>query len=87
MTPERKVMLSARVAAALVERLNFVARNSDHPGVKNRSTAIAVALETWLKAQEDRLVELGVIAKKPAREIGWTPDDFHTRQNPQKKAR
>lgn len=64
MAPERKIMISARVSAALVTRLDFVARNSDHPSVKNRSTAVCVALETWLKAQEDRLVELGVLSKK-----------------------
>lgn len=87
MTPERKMMISARVPASLVTRLDFVARNTEHAAVKNRSTAVHVALETWLTAQEDRLRELGVIPKKAVREVGWMPDDFHTRQNPQKKAR
>lgn len=71
---ERKTMISARVPPALVTRLDFAARNTEHPAVKNRSTALQVALETWLQAQEDRLRELGVLPKKarPA-----APQDRH----------
>jgi len=65
MASERKTtMISARVPATLVTRLDFVARNTEHAAVKNRSTAVYAALETWLTAQEDRLRELGVLPKK-----------------------
>lgn len=64
MTPERKTMVSARLPAGLVTRLDFVARNTDTEGVKNRSTAVLVALESWLIGQEQRLETLGVIPKK-----------------------
>lgn len=57
-------MISARVPAALVVRLDYVARNTENTAVKNRSTAVLAALETWLAAQEQRLVDLGVISKK-----------------------
>lgn len=65
MALERKAtMISARVPAATVERLDYIARNTDNPAVKNRSTAVLQAIETWLTAQEDRLRELGVLPKK-----------------------
>jgi predicted DNA-binding protein len=65
MASERKAtMISARVPAATVERLDFVARNTENTAVKNRSTAMLQAIETWLTAQEDRLRELGVLPKK-----------------------
>lgn len=65
MALERKTtMISARVPAAMVTRLDFVARNTEVAAVKNRSTAVFAALEAWLTAQEDRLRELGVLPKK-----------------------
>ena len=65
MASERKTtMISARLSAATVERLDFVARNTENTAVKNRSTAVLQAIETWLTAQEDRLRELGVLPKK-----------------------
>lgn len=65
MTPERKsTMISARVPAAAVSRVDFVVRNIDSETVKNRSAAVLAALEAWLPGQEDRLRELGILAKK-----------------------
>lgn len=68
MEAERKsTMISARLPAVLVERLDYVARNIDSKTVKNRSTALREALELWLPGCEDRLRELGVLAKKATR--------------------
>jgi len=64
MSTERKTMISARLPAALIARVDFVARNIDTEAVKNRSAAVHAALETWLPAQERRLEELGIIPKK-----------------------
>lgn len=63
MSTERKTMISARLPAALVARVDFVHRNLD-TAPDNRSLAIQHALEAWLPAQEQRLVELGIIPKK-----------------------
>lgn len=61
---ERKsTRISARLPAALIERADFVARNTEG-AIKNRSIALRAALEAWLPGQEDRLRELGVLAKK-----------------------
>lgn len=65
MTPERKsTMVSARVPAAVVARVDFVVRNIDSEAVNNRSAALLAALEAWLPGQERRLEELGIITKK-----------------------
>lgn len=65
MTPERKsTMVSARVPSTLLSRVDFVVRNIDGEVVKSRSAALLAALEAWLPAQERRLEELGIIAKK-----------------------
>jgi predicted DNA-binding protein len=65
MDTERKtVMISGRLPTALVERLDYVTRNIDSETVKNRSAALREALEAWLPGREDRLRELGVLAKK-----------------------
>ena len=66
MSAERKIstMISARLPTTLVERADYVTRNIDSKTVKNRSTAVRAALEGWLPAQEDRLRELGILAKK-----------------------
>lgn len=66
MPAERKksVMVSARLPAALVERVDYVTRNTDSKTVDNRSTAVRAALEGWLPAQEKKLEELGVLQKK-----------------------
>lgn len=65
MTPERKsTMISARVPAAVVSRVDFVVRNIDNDTVNNRSAAVLAALEAWLPAQEQRLEELGILTKK-----------------------
>lgn len=65
MPEDRKnIMISARLPAALVDRLDYVTRNIDTESVTNRSTALREALERWLPGCEDRLRELGVLAKK-----------------------
>lgn len=64
MTIERKsLMVSVRLSAVLVARADYIARNTDGE-VKNRSAALRVALESWLPGQEDKLRELGILAKK-----------------------
>jgi len=68
MGSERKtVMISGRLPAALVERLDYVTRNIDSETVKNRSAALREALEAWLPGREDRLRELGVLSAKKTR--------------------
>jgi len=57
------IMISGRLPAALVERLDYVTRNIDSETVKNRSAALREALEAWLPGREDRLRELGIMAK------------------------
>lgn len=65
MPEERKnVMISARLPTVLIERLDYVARNTPDESVTNRSTAILRALETWLPGQEDQLRKLGVLLAK-----------------------
>jgi metal-responsive CopG/Arc/MetJ family transcriptional regulator len=64
MATERKTMVSARLPAALVARVDFVARNIDNDDVKNRSVAIEIALQEWLPKQEQRLEQLGILPKK-----------------------
>lgn len=63
MTPERKIMVSVRLPAALVARADFIVRNTDGD-IKNRSAALRAALEEWLPKQEQRLETLGVLSKK-----------------------
>jgi Arc/MetJ-type ribon-helix-helix transcriptional regulator len=58
------IMISGRLPKALVERLDYVTRNIDSETVNNRSAALREALEAWLPGREDRLRELGVLAKK-----------------------
>jgi hypothetical protein len=60
----KTTMVSARMPSALIARADFVARNTDAEGIKNRSTVLQVALESWLPGQEKRLEDLGVIPKK-----------------------
>ena len=59
MARERKIqMISLRLPASLVARLDYVARNTDAEDVKNRSTAVQLAIESWLPGQEKRVEEL-----------------------------
>lgn len=66
-TERKATMVSARLPAGLVARVDYVARNTDTEGVKNRSTALQAALESWLPGQENRLRELGLDGAKKAR--------------------
>jgi hypothetical protein len=63
-TERKTLMISARLPAALVTRVDFVARNTDAEAVKNRSTAVLAAIEAWLPVQERRLEDLGILPKK-----------------------
>lgn len=61
---ERKsIMVSVRLPTALVARADYVVRNNDGD-VKDRSAALRAAVEAWLPGREDKLRELGVLAKK-----------------------
>ncbi|MEL7086938.1 MAG: hypothetical protein AAGL98_00605 [Planctomycetota bacterium] len=65
MAAERKdVMISARVPKPLVARADFIARNIDSDGLRNRSLIVQAALEAFLPVQEQRLRDLGIIPKK-----------------------
>lgn len=57
-------MVSVRLPIWLFDRLDFAARNTDDPKVKNRSTAVYEAILAWLPSQEERLSKLGVLPKK-----------------------
>ena len=61
---QKTIMISSRLPVALVDRLDYVTRNIDSETIKNRSAALREALEAWLPGREDRLRELGVLAKK-----------------------
>ena len=68
MSAERKAtMISARLPASLVARVDFIARNTEGD-MRSRSAAIQAALECWLPGQEKtlekRLEELGAPSKK-----------------------
>jgi len=64
MMAERKSkMVSVRLPVALVDRADYVARNTDGD-CKNRSIAVRMALETWLPLQEQQLEALGILPKK-----------------------
>lgn len=68
MAIERKtVMVSARLPASLVARVDFLTRNSEG-NVSSRSAAVQTALEGWLpdeeKTLEKRLEQLGAPSKK-----------------------
>ena len=79
MTAERKksTMVSARLPTSLVERTDYVTRNTDSKTVNNRSTAVRAALEAWLPGQEQQLVDLGVLTKKPAKKRGVSENEIH----------
>ena len=61
---EQWIILGSILSKGLVERLVYVTRNIDSETIKNRSAALREALESWLPGREDRLRELGVLAKK-----------------------
>lgn len=66
MGEERKsVMVSGRLPAVLVERLDYVTRNTDTGPTINRTGALRASLEKWLPEQERQIQErLGGAAKK-----------------------
>jgi metal-responsive CopG/Arc/MetJ family transcriptional regulator len=67
MPPERKtVMVSLRLPANLVERLDYVTRNNARD-IRSRSEAIHCAVVAWLSVEEPKLVHLGLTLPKKAR--------------------
>ena len=65
MEPERKSKrLNARVPEGLVNRLDFVVRNTEGDDTRNRSAAVCTALAWWLAAKESELETRGVLPKK-----------------------
>ncbi len=66
-TERKTIMISGRLPAALVDRVDYVTRNIDSETIKNRSAALREALEAWLPGCEDRLRELGILTAKAVR--------------------
>lgn len=64
---QKNQMVSVRLPAQLVARVDFVVRNSEPDVVKNRTSAVHAALLGWLPGEETRLEVLGIIPKKTAR--------------------
>lgn len=60
----KTMMVSARLPAALIDRVDFAVRNVDSRTVKNRSDAISEALSQWVAAQDRELERLGVKTPK-----------------------
>jgi len=60
----KSTMISARVPTPLVERVDYVTRNTEG-GATDRSTAVREALQQWLPEQEREIGErLGASQKK-----------------------
>lgn len=57
-------MISARLPSKLIERADFVARNTTAEATRNRSAVIQTALEDWLPKQESELEKAGILPKK-----------------------
>lgn len=68
MPDERKTtMISARLPGPLVERVDYVTRNTEGD-VTNRSEAVREALEGWLPGQEREIEgRLGASSQKKTR--------------------
>lgn len=60
-TERKSTMVSARLPTVLVERVDYVVRNSEPELVRNRSEAFHKALEAWLPNEEQRLIAAGVM--------------------------
>lgn len=60
----KTLMVSVRLPASVVERLDYVARNND-TGLRNRSEAVEAAIAAWLPRQEERLKTLGLDPPAP----------------------
>jgi predicted DNA-binding protein len=54
-----KIMISLRLPAGLVNRLDYAARNTDERQA-TRSSEIQEAIELWLRGREDQLRKLGL---------------------------
>lgn len=61
----KSFMFSARVPRDLIERVDFVVRNSEPDTIPSRSAAVQMALEDWLAGPEhDVRKRLGTAAPK-----------------------
>lgn len=63
----KSTMISARFPKDLVDRVDFVARNTQDPDVTTRSAAVLDAVSRWLPEQEKKLTALGLTPPKKAR--------------------
>jgi metal-responsive CopG/Arc/MetJ family transcriptional regulator len=59
MSRARKIMISVRLHAGLVDRLDYVVRNTDECKA-TRSAGIQRAIELWLRSREEQLRKLGL---------------------------
>jgi hypothetical protein len=59
----KTTMICVRVPSGLVDRVDYVVRNTDSERVTNRSRAVSAALEGWTKAEELKLEALGIKKK------------------------
>jgi predicted DNA-binding protein len=59
MSRARKTMISLRLPVSLVDRLDYVVRNTDVCPA-TRSSEIQEAIELWLRSREDQLRKLGL---------------------------
>jgi Arc/MetJ-type ribon-helix-helix transcriptional regulator len=65
-TERKNIMVSARLPAAIVERLDYVTRNNAGD-IRSRSEAIHSAIVAWLPTEETRLISLGLSPPKKSR--------------------
>lgn len=70
MGSERKtVMVSARLPASLVARVDFVVNNTTEDGIRSRSAAVQSALESWLPGEEKTLEQQLEKAGAPSKRL------------------
>lgn len=60
MNDEPKVMVTVRLPPDVLDRVDFIARNTDKETIAHRSDAIRVAIEEWLPKEEKHLMGLGI---------------------------
>jgi Arc/MetJ-type ribon-helix-helix transcriptional regulator len=59
MSRARKTMISVRLPASLIDRLDYAVRNTDESQA-TRSSQIQEAIELWLRSREEQLRKLGL---------------------------
>lgn len=58
MTDQPSRMISARISSAMVKKVDHVVANIQSKKVRNRSTALAEALEQWTAARTAEIEKL-----------------------------